>query len=99
MPWMNTWEVDEARARHRAHPVKGPATKVLANLRDLTNAKSDGWAYWPKPARAATQLMELIQEKDPNLVTEARLRKALVPVKAFCTRNAKHGFEFAKLVE
>ncbi len=87
--WMNTWEIDEAACRWRDHPVLGPATKLLGDLRDLANNCSDGWCYWPKPARAAGRLMELIQG-DPALATPAALRKALIPIRAFCTRQAKH---------
>ena len=93
---MNTWEVDEARDRHRGHPVKGLASALLAKVRDLADERSDGWAYWPKPCRACKKLQELIQEKDPSKVTVANLKKAVAPVKAFFTRM---GWEFPELQE
>jgi hypothetical protein len=89
---MNDWDIAEARARYAAHPILGPATQTLANLRDAANDNSDGWAYWPKPARAAAKLMELIEPdglrpwETPD-VTAAQLRKALAPIKAFRTRT------------
>jgi hypothetical protein len=94
MFFMNTYEIDDAAARYRAHPVLGPATRTLANLRDAANANSDGWAYWPKPGRAAARLQELIQG-DPRSrfdaeradATPERYAAALRPVKAFRTRS------------
>lgn len=99
MSWMNTWEVDEAYARYRDHPMLGPAVQTLAALRDAANQNSDGWCYWPKPANAAAKLMELIQyDKNGrprlrcdgdgvNEVTEADVRAVLRPIKAFRTRS------------
>lgn len=92
---MNTWTIDEARARWRDHPVLGPATETLANLRDVADANSDGWAYWPKPARAAASLMELIEgdgtwdyrSGDRDDATSAKLKAAYRPIRAFCTRQ------------
>jgi len=100
--WMNEWEIDEAVDRYRDHPVLGPATRTLSNLRDATNRNSDGWPYWQKPSRAAKRLMELIQGYglDPRNVrfdreradaTVAKLRVAYSPIKAFRTRT---GLEF-----
>ena len=91
MRFMNTWEIDEARTLYARHPVLGPATETLANLRDAADANSDGWCYWPKPARAAAKLMELIERErfvsERDEATERELRKALAPIKAFRTRS------------
>lgn len=93
---MNTYDIDEARARYRSHPVLGPATMTLANLRDAADANSDGWAYWPKPARASRLLMELIErdgtaryrfDDDREDATGGELRKAYAPIKALRTRT------------
>ena len=54
---MNTYDVEEAVHTHASHPVLGPAVRTLENLVEWTNSHSDGWAYWPKPSRAAGQLM------------------------------------------
>lgn len=84
--FMNTWEIDNAIIRHRNHPVKGRAARILGQLRDLADRCSDGWCYWPKPSRSANRLVELLKQDDP---TEADLKKALVPIKSFLTRYAK----------
>lgn len=95
MLYMNAYEIEEARARYASHPVLGPATRTLANLADWTNRNSDGWAYWPKPVRAAERLQRLIQGKVPESrwdderadATPEVLAAALRPVKAFRTRH------------
>lgn len=96
MIFMNEWDIDEALGRYRDHPVLGPATQTLANLRDAANANSDGWCYWPKPVRAAKKLQELIKGDDPRIAwrdpdredaTSDALRKAYAPIKAFRTRE------------
>lgn len=97
MLFMNTWEIDEAVQKYAKHPVKGPATSILASLRNWTDNNSDGWCYWPKPCRAARQLQELILEKDESKVTPDRLKKALAPIKAFCTRHTDKGLSFERL--
>lgn len=99
--WMNEWEIDNAIDQWWNDPDVGAAVRTLDNLRAVTNANSDGWAYWPKPARAAGQLMTLIQEhqkwerseyqlpRQGAKATPAALRKALAPVKAFRTTMIK----------
>lgn len=95
MMFMNEWEVQDARARYAHHPVLGPATATLSNLVEWTNSNSDGWAYWPKPTRAAEKLMRLIEGKVPESrwdderadATPAALQAALRPIKAFRTRQ------------
>lgn len=89
MKFMNSIEIDNAVWRYADHPVLGPATQTLANLRDAADENSDGWAYWPKPARAARLLMELIDQDpfDGADATPEKLRKAYAPLKAFRTRT------------
>jgi hypothetical protein len=94
MNFMNEYEIDEAVDRFRDDPILGPASQTLANLRTLANRNSDGWAYWPKPARAANKLMLLLQDarrprdhRDPHAATAAQLRAAYSPIKAFLTRS------------
>ncbi len=99
MRFMNIYEIEDAVKRYRIHPILGPATRTLDNLSWWANQNSDGWAYWPKPARAAAKLMELIERDGTNYyhslqredVTIAEYRKALAPIKAFRTRQ---GAEF-----
>ena len=94
MLFMNSWEIDAAVSQWRAHPVLGPASRTLANLRDAADANSDGWAYWPKPCRAAAKLQTLLQDADREWrvgadvsATPAAYRAALQPVKAFRTHS------------
>jgi hypothetical protein len=95
MKFMNTWDIDEARQRWQHHAVLGRATRTLANLRDAADANSDGWCYWPKPARAARLLMELIEGDgswqarmgERTTATDEQLRKAYAPLKAFRTAS------------
>jgi hypothetical protein len=95
MMFMNGYEIEDARARWRDHPVLGPATRTLANLRDYADETSDGWAYWPKPCRAAKKLQELIQgeagftryDDEREDATPAALKQAYAPIKAFRTKQ------------
>ena len=90
MKFMNACEIDVAWNRWQSHSVLGPATQTLVNLRDAADDNSDGWCYWPKPARAARQLMELIDSG--NDATVARLRKAYGPLRSLRTST---GLQFA----
>jgi len=60
MRFMNDYDIDLAQ-RHATHPVLGPAVRQLKILRDYADENSDGWAYWPKPARSAARLMALVE--------------------------------------
>lgn len=96
MRFMNTHDIADASFRYKDHPVLGPATDTLANLAQWTDEHSDGWAYWPKPARAAASLQKLItgdgaRETADERATVEAYRAALVPIKAFRTR---HGADF-----
>lgn len=93
MRFMNEWDIDQAEQLHAAHPILGPAVRTLRNLVDWTNSNSDGWAYWPKPCRAAEKLQELIEAHHPYRrnetdATEAEYKAALRPIKSFRTRHA-----------
>jgi hypothetical protein len=90
MLWMNESEVKWAEQKHAGHPVLGPATKLLSAMVDLANSKSDGWCYWPTTGNACVKLMEMIQDHPLN-ATPARLKAAITPIRAFCTR---HKFTF-----
>lgn len=96
MRFMNQHEITNAVEQYVHHPILGPATRTLHNLEVAADQNSDGWAYWPKPARAAARLMEMIvrdgtaQYRYDDVrddVTVAEYRKALAPVKAFRTRS------------
>ena len=94
MLFMNTYEIDEAVQLFGGHPVLDAAAVTLRNLRDWTDRNSDGWAYWPKPCRAARRLQLLLLTGRQSYlagrtsdVTLAQLRDALRPIKAFRTRQ------------
>lgn len=97
MRFMNYYEIDDAVSRYAYHPILGPATSTLESLRDCVNENSDGWAYWPKPVRAADKLMELIGSyreylDDPERtdVTTIKLKAAYKSLKSFRTRSGLH---------
>lgn len=94
MLFMNTYEIDESVQRWRNHPTLGPASRTLANLRDCADNNSDGWAFWPKPCRAAKQLQELLQANDPHRrewnhkePTAIEVKVTYRPIRAFLTRS------------
>jgi hypothetical protein len=94
MRFMNDSEIANAVHTYGNHPVLGPAARTLDNLAYWANSNSDGWAYWPKPARAAAKLMELIEgdgtwkaRDDTSRATAAAYAAALRPVRAFRTRQ------------
>lgn len=95
MRFMNEHEIEDNLGRWEDHPVLKAASQTLSNLKDAANANSDGWAYWPKPARAAAKLMDLIERDgtseyrwgDREDATVAALKAAYSPIKAFRTRT------------
>jgi hypothetical protein len=102
MRFMNEFDIDQAITRHASHPVLGPAVETLVTLYIWTNDNSDGWAYWPKPARAAAKLMELLEgdgtndyqrqlAATPEVELAVAYRKALTPIKALRTTTTKNG--------
>lgn len=106
MRYMNDYDISNARRRYADHPVLSEAVATLADLKDWTDSNSDGWAYWPKPARAADQLMALIDGNGTNDYVRAvlardhgavrrDLERALRPIKAFRTKAMKAGGLYA----
>ncbi len=97
MLFMNWYEIADAVEQYGEDPILSPAVQTLHNLMRWTDSNSDGWAYWPKPARAARRLMELLQEETrlrrasgliapPEYHSAAEVRAALRPIKSFRTR-------------
>lgn len=89
---MNEWDIEDAVRRFNPAETPNLATgaRILFALAKWTNDNSDGWCYWPKPSRAASSLMAVLESADrydPVDVTAAELAKALRPIKAFLTRN------------
>lgn len=97
MRFMNDYDLHSARNRFGRGdtPNRLALAMVVDNLREWTNQNSDGWAYWPKPCRAAAKAMELIdsttnegnraQERED--ISDAEMRAAVKPIKAFLTRE------------
>ncbi len=105
MRFMNDYDIDRALGRYEGNdntPNRLQAALTLLRLAEWTNSHSDGWAYWPKPARAAAKVMDLLegdgtwagQEALEEIdATDAELKKALAPIKAFLTRQGVEHFE------
>ena len=97
MLYMNDFDFAYAGSRFARGrtPNRLVLTRVVDNLRVWADRNSDGWAYWPKPARAARSAMELIRsttnaanhEQESHDITDAELKAALRPIKAFLTRQ------------
>ena len=101
MKFMNEYDLQQARIRFTAHtkPNRLGLVMVVDALREWADTVSDGWAYWPKPARAAAAAISLIesrtyaenQEQERVDITDAELAAAVRPIKAFLTRAARDG--------
>lgn len=101
MRFANTWDIAEFRRRFSGVPILEDAAETLANLEEWANENSDGWAYWPKPVRAAARLIEFLERysraypvslaDNVDEIIAREYRAALRPVKAFRTR---HGADF-----
>lgn len=105
MRYMNDYDIEQARrigARRGWHNLVR-AADTLDNLRDWADRNSDGWAYWPKPVRAAGTLIKHAEDRvtafyrhtDDRDMTDAELRAGLKPIKAFLTRQ---GVDHAEVV-
>lgn len=103
MLFMNEWEVEAGLDKYDEDSNLMEGARTLYRLMRWTNdGRSDGWAYWPKPARAAKRLMELLQSAEDGRrrtgdytdVTEAELSAAFRPIKAFLTRQ---GAEYSEV--
>jgi hypothetical protein len=95
--FMNEYEID--MYRHRFDPVRQPNLNYLAqtvqHLSFWADRNSDGWAHWPKPAKAARKAMEVLYEHrlaDRDFdITDREFTAALSPIKSFLTRQGvKH---------
>jgi len=96
MRYMNDYDLMQAERRLLPENVPNRArlVGVVDRLREWANANSDGWAYWPKPCRAASKAMALIESRaypeystmETVDATDAEFKAALVPIKSFLTR-------------
>lgn len=97
MRYMNDYDIAFARQRfgRGSTPNRLALAIMVERLAELADDISDGWAYWPKPCRAAARAIELIEsrtsrendEQERNDITEAEMLAAVKPVKAFLTRH------------
>lgn len=95
MSWMNRYEIEEALRWTEEGTNAEAGARTLYRLMRWTDSHSDGWPYWQKPSRAAKRLMELLQSVKNQArrdgiyddITEADLKKAYTPIKAFLTRE------------
>lgn len=95
---MNDYDIASARQRYGrgVTPNRLALVLVIDNLRDWTDWHSDGWAYWPKPCRAASQAIALVESttnventrRESTDITDAEMLAAVKPIKAFLTRHA-----------
>ncbi len=97
MRYMNDYDLHMARSRfgQGSTPNRLALVMVVDNLREATDTVSDGWAYWPKPARAADKAMALIESRtyrenvaqEENDITDEEMLAAVRPIKSFLSRN------------
>ena len=93
MRFMNDWDLDEAARHYGDQPNRMRLIEAVDALRAWADNNSDGWAYWPKPARAATRAMEAIQGDGTNSAFDrddllpGEVTVALRPIRAFLTRQ------------
>ena len=105
MLFMSGSEIENARLRLQRDPVLKTAADLLYALMCLANQVSDGWAYWPKPCRAARSLQMLIQAHLRDharvlpAVKRAQLKRATAPIKAFLTREKKPDWPLEAITE
>lgn len=104
MLFMNAYEIEAAYHQFHGDPVLGPATRTLLYLAAMANRCSDGWAYWPKPCRAAKRLQELIQLAQKQVRVDGThgilaedVRRSYRPIKSFLTRHP--GLDTVEIVE
>lgn len=89
MRFMNNYDLYDAHCRftQNSMPNRLALVMVVNQLRKWADNYSDGWAYWPKPVRAAAKAIELIEGRHDADITDAEMRAAVRPIKAFMTRQ------------
>ena len=101
MRFMNDFDLQQAEQRFSRGntPNRERVVHAVDRLREWADANSDGWAFWPKPVRAAAKAIDLIdswtwaerEAQERHDATDAEVTAALRPIKAFLTRhNADH---------
>lgn len=97
MRFMNEYDLAHAIQRFDAAGATNRLriARVVDRLRQWADETSDGWAFWPKPARAANRAMALIEsttnaenERQEEVdATDAETELALRQIKTFLTRQ------------
>lgn len=97
MKFMNDYDLARAIQRFDAAEATNrlKVARTVDRLRQWADANSDGWAYWPKPGRAAAKAITLVEsrthlenERQEEVdATEAEVKAALAPIKSFLTRQ------------
>lgn len=95
--FMNEWDIEDARARFTRSSTSNRLALaiVVDRLREWADENSDGWAYWPKPLRAAQRAIEHIESRtyaanvaqETTDITRAEMLAAVRPIKSFLTRQ------------
>ena len=97
MTFMNDYDLQYARSRftRAATPNRLALALVVDNLRQWADRHSDGWAYWPKPSRAAQKAVAHIEstthaanaQQEAQDISHTAMLAAVRPIKAFLTRH------------
>lgn len=102
MTWLNEYEVEEAVRLFRDDEVPNlsAGAQALQALVNWTNSHSDGWPYWRLPSQAAKRLQQALYEARMQAyrdrvedISEADLKAALRPIKAFLTKQGANAVE------
>jgi hypothetical protein len=95
--YLNDYEVEDAeRVFHLdGLPNLYRGAAVIHALMDYANANSDGWHMWKAPRKAASGLIDVVDDARRNHlrghlfgdITDEQLKGLLRPVKSFLTRD------------
>ena len=93
--FMNDFDIMRARRSCLSldWPNRAKLVEVVDRLREWADDNSDGWSSWPKPSRAASKAVDVIQGDRSNAAfdrpdaSDYEVAAALVPIKAFLTRQ------------
>lgn len=97
MRFMNDYDLARALRFYDADvtPNRVRLAVIVNCLAEWTNENSDGWAYWPKPCRAAAKAIALIdsttnaenEAKRTRDASDAETKAAISAIKSFLTRQ------------
>jgi hypothetical protein len=98
--WMNQSEIEWAARQTHECPNVRKGVNLLLRLMQAVNEQSDGWAYWPAPAKAAEKLTDLLgtagnlNHGTHGTISTADLRKAITPIRTMVTRQQRIQAEY-----